>query len=640
MASVEPTKSYVRYRVIFACMLMAILLYLDRFCISFAEVFIKDELGLTDHQIGILLGSFFVSYALCQVPSGWFSDRFGARKMLTLYILMWSLFTALTGFATGFVMLLIFRLGFGLSQAGAYPTSANVVSKWMPLTERGFASSMVTVGGRIGGALAPVLTAFLIILFVPMSESSDLKSGDIMNPHNLAETFLERVDEKQEFETKIFEGLTSESRNYLNAEAVAAKAEAAAVAATTAKKVAKDTAAIAANASGENKALAETEAKNAADAAELAVAEAAAAADAEVEAKALVKSFTKAESSFLVNLNTILQKEMLYDPADFEGLTLNQQAEQLLNVNPGEMNLEQTSRLNRLLFEARYYSDVRKVQGKGWRKMMMTYGVVGILIAGIFWWIIRDYPRAHSSCSKEELELIEKGRLDEDKDHSKQIGGIPFKAITKNKSLWLLSLSQFCTNVGWLFLVTWLPRFLDEAYQVPLEERGKMITFALAIGWLGTLSGGKVTDWLMKRISLRWSRVLPIAISRFTAMAAYLVCMLEISPWFAVVMFSIVAFSTDFGSPAMWAFNQDIAGKHVGSVLGWGNMWGNLGAAVAPSLMIAVIGEEHHWNMAFVTCAVAFLIAGVASLWVDPSQTLVVETDEEEGSSEDEAEEI
>lgn len=571
MASVEPTSSYVRYRVIFVCMLMAVLLYLDRFCISFAEVFIKDELGLSDEQIGILLGSFFVSYALCQVPSGWFSDRFGARKMLTIYILMWSLFTAMTGLATGFIMLLIFRLGFGLSQAGAYPTSANIVSKWMPLTERGFASSMVTVGGRIGGALAPVLTAFLIILFVPMSESSDLKSGDIMNPHALATTFLERVDEKQEFETKIYEGLTSGDREYLKA----------------------------------------------------------AAADPKIE------SGTAVEGDFVANLNSILQKQTLYDPADFEGLTLNQQAEQLLNVSPGELNVEQRSRLNRLLFEARYSADVRKVQGKGWRKMMMTYGLVGILIAGIFWWVIRDYPRAHPACSNGELTLIEHGRLESDKDHSKQIGGIPFKAIMKNQSLWLLSLSQFCTNVGWLFLVTWLPRFLDEEYQVPLEERGKMVTIALAVGWLGTLSGGKVTDWLMRRISLRWSRVLPIALSRFTAMAAYLVCLLEISPWTSVIMFSIVAFSTDFGSPAMWAFNQDIAGKHVGSVLGWGNMWGNLGAAVAPSLMIAVItvntasGEEHHWNMAFVTCAIAFFIAGVASLFVDSSRKLVV--DDEDG---------
>lgn len=566
MSSIEPTKSYVRYRVIFACMLMAILLYLDRFCISFAEVFIKDELGLSDKQIAIILGSFFVSYALCQVPSGWLSDRFGARTMLTIYILMWSLFTALTGFVTGFIMLLILRLGFGIGQAGAYPTSANLVSKWMPLSERGFASSMVAVGGRFGGALAPVLTAFLIVLFVPMTESSDLKSGDIMNPHKLATTFLERVDEKQVFETKIYEQLTAPDKQYLNA----------------------------------------------------------AAADPDIEPG------TAIEGDFVANLNSILQKDVLYDPQDFEGLKLNQQAEQLLNVNPSEMTIDQTARLNRLLFEARYYSDIRKVQGKGWRKMMMFYGVVGIVIAGIFWFLVRDYPRAHASCSEGELELIEFGRLEEDKDHTKDIGGIPLKAIAMNRSLWLLSLSQFCTNIGWLFLVTWLPRYLDETYHVPLKERGTMVTIALAVGWFGMLAGGRATDWLMKRISLRWSRVLPIAISRFTAMAAYLLCMLEISPWMAVVLFSVVAFSTDFGSAPMWAFNQDIAGKHVGSVLGWGNMWGNLGAAVAPYLMIRVIGEVHHWNMAFITCAIAFLIAGIAALGVDPSQTLVVESDEEE----------
>tara|TARA_R110002111_G_scaffold153375_1_gene220077 strand:+ start:1986 stop:3707 length:1722 start_codon:yes stop_codon:yes gene_type:complete len=563
MASVEPTNSYVRYRVIFACMLMAVLLYLDRFCISFAEVFIKDELGLSDRQIAIILGAFFASYALCQVPSGWLSDRFGARTMLTIYILMWSLFTALTGFVTGFIMLLVLRLGFGIGQAGAYPTSANLVSKWMPLSERGFASSLVAVGGRFGGALAPVLTAFLIVLFVPMSVSSDLESGDIMNPHNLAKTFLQRVDEKQVFETKIYAKLTPGDREYLNAAA----------------------------------------------------------------SNPEIVPGTAVEGDFVANLNSILQKDVLYDPTDFEGLKLNQQAEQLLNVSPSEMNVDQSSRLNRLLFEARYYSDVRKVQGKGWRKMMMFYGVVGIVIAGIFWWLVRDYPRAHASCSARELDLIEHGRLEEDKDHTKDIGGIPLKAIMKNRSLWLLSLAQFCTNVGWLFLVTWLPRYLDETYHVPLKERGTMVTIALAVGWFGMLAGGRSTDWLMKRISLRWSRVLPIAVSRFIAMGAYLLCMLDISPWTAVVLFSVVAFSTDFGSAPMWAFNQDIAGKHVGSVLGWGNMWGNLGAAVAPYLMIIVIGEVHHWNMAFITCAIAFFIAGVASLGVDPAQTLVVETD-------------
>lgn len=627
MSSIEPPTSYVRYRVIFACMLMAILLYLDRFCISFAEVFIKDELGLSDKQIAIILGSFFASYALCQVPSGWLSDRFGARTMLTIYILMWSLFTALTGFVSGFVMLLIFRLGFGVGQAGAYPTSANLVSKWMPLSARGIASSMVSVGGRLGGALAPILTAFLIVLFVPISQSSELKPGDLMQPRKFALKFTANLDEKQKFETIVYKHLTPESRDYLKAEADAATAEAVAEVATEAKLAAESAAENAATAKIDTKVKAAAKAKIAAKAAEVAVMEATAAANAAVAAKAKMTSFSKAASSFLQNLNAILKKDTLYDPKDFEELKLNQQAEQLLNVNPSEMNVEQRSRLNRLLFEARYYTEVRKVQGQGWRPVMVLYGIFGIVIAGFFWWSIRDYPRAHPDCSEQELELIESGRLEEDKDHSKKIGGIPLKAIMKNRSLWMLSLSQFCTNIGWLFLVTWLPRFLDETYQVPLKERGIMITFALAVGWFGTVSGGSTTDWLRKRISLRWSRVLPIVVSRFTAMAAYIsLCLFDVSPWMSVAIFSVVAFSTDFGSPAMWAFNQDIGGKHVGSVLGWGNMWGNLGAAIAPSLMILVIGaDDHYWNMAFVTCAIAFFIAGVASLFVDTSQTLIVE---------------
>ena len=566
MSDVEtpaPPATHVRFRVIFACMLMAILLYLDRFCISFAEVFIKDELGLSDKQIALILGSFFASYALCQVPSGWLSDRFGARTMLTIYILVWSLFTAMTGFVSGFVMLLIFRLGFGVGQAGAYPTSANIVSKWMPLSARGFASSMVAVGGRLGGALAPILTAFMIVLFVPISQSSELQPGDLMQPHEFAVKFTENLDKKQDFETKIYDHLSPESKVYLKATALDKDPE----------------------------------------------------------------KGTAVEADFLVNLNSILQKDTLYNPADFEDLKLNQQAEQLLNVNPGEINVEQRSRLNRLLFEARYYTEVRKVQGQGWRPVMVVYGVFGIVIAGFFWWSIRDYPRKHPGCSEKELEIIEFGRLEADKDHSKDIGGIPLKAIVKNMSLWMLSLSQFCTNIGWLFLVTWLPRFLDETYQVPLKMRGTMVTVALAVGWFGTLSGGRATDWLMQRISLRWSRVLPIVVSRFTAMGAYIaLCLFDVSPWGAVALFSVVAFSTDFGSPAMWAFNQDIGGKHVGSVLGWGNMWGNLGAAIAPLLMITVIGkDDHNWSMAFITCAIAFLIAGLASLFVDTSQTLFVE---------------
>src|SRR5690606_23905514 len=92
--------------------------------------------------------------------------------------------------------------------------------------------------------------------------------------------------------------------------------------------------------------------------------------------------------------------------------------------------------------------------------------------------------------------------------------------------------------------------------------------------------------------------------------------------------FSIVAFATDFGSPATWAFTQDVGGRYVGSVLGWGNMWGNLGAAVTPPFLIWIIGPSENWNYAFLACAGAFLLSGLFSLGINATIPIVKEDEE------------
>ena len=95
----------IRYRIIGVTMLMAFILYLDRICMAeiVKSVSFNSDLKLTKEQIGSILSAFFFTYALCQVPAGWASDRFGARTTLTLYIVLWSLCTMLTGFMSSFV---------------------------------------------------------------------------------------------------------------------------------------------------------------------------------------------------------------------------------------------------------------------------------------------------------------------------------------------------------------------------------------------------------------------------------------------------------------------------------------------------------------------------------------------------------
>src|SRR5262245_52866320 len=170
-----PPPTRVRYLVVFLATLAAVLLYLDRICLSFTERYITEDLGLSSNQAGWLLSAFFWAYAVGQVPSGWLGDRLGVRWILALYILGWSLFTGLMGVAHSFLAVLAFRFGCGLAQAGASPTSASLLSKWVPFSARALASSVVATGGRVGGFLAPVLTAYLLVAFVPVNEGSSLR---------------------------------------------------------------------------------------------------------------------------------------------------------------------------------------------------------------------------------------------------------------------------------------------------------------------------------------------------------------------------------------------------------------------------------------------------------------------------------
>ena len=163
--AVSTAPSKVRFSVIGMATLVAFLMYLDRICLSWivgSDSF-KSEIHLTPGQIDWIKGAFFWAYALAQVPAGWLSDRFGARVLMTVYISLWSFFTVATSLSHGFAMLAIARIGCGLAEAGAYPASSSLLTRWSHTDWRGVGSSIISTGGRLGGAAAPWLTATVVI---------------------------------------------------------------------------------------------------------------------------------------------------------------------------------------------------------------------------------------------------------------------------------------------------------------------------------------------------------------------------------------------------------------------------------------------------------------------------------------------
>ena len=425
MTASAPTS--IRHRIIGVTMLMAFILYLDRICMGeiVKSVSFNSELHLTRDQIGSILSSFFFAYALLQVPAGWASDRFGARPMLTLYIVLWSLFTMMTGFMSSFGGLLIARLLCGVSEAGAYPTSMALVRKWIPLTGRARASGMVALGGRIGGTIAPFLTIWMIVTM------------------------------------------------------------------------------------------------------------------------------------------------------------------------------------------------------GSWRMSLWINGAVGLVIAAIFWRVVRSNPREHPQINAAEIALI--GTPDNERPLSARELKSALLSFTKSTSLWCNSAAQMLQNIGWGFLVTWLPTYLVEERHVGEIEGGRMVTYVLAFGMAGQIAGGYYCDWATRRFGLRLGRLLPMTSSMFVCAAAYLCCPFVQSTWLLIACCAVVSFCTDLANPALWAFMGDVGGRATAAAGGWGNMWGNFGASAGALLVpwLMKIGGGDGKTLVFFTLAGAFVLAGLIILPMDATKKLV-----------------
>ena len=617
--------SGVRHLIVLLLTLMSVLLYLDRFCVSFAGDYIKEDLGLSQTQMSWFLSLFFWSYALSQVPAGWLADRFGARLMLSIYVVAWSLFTAQMGLAAGFAMLLFARLMCGITQAGAYPTAGGVISRWVPLSKRATASAWVGLGGRIGGAMAPVLTAFLMVVFVPVETEVEFAARDLMD----AGKFCARLAPISDKVTQAIEsdGISVESQNKTRKSL------------TTPSFLADRLATFFGSTNGDSDWL---EMESAAE--ELRLWQVRKALSPQPDTTLAPKTTPAMEAKLVDGLNHLLDNTLrgpIYDPAEFPKINLPREAvkytERLKSGDP--LSHLELRRFNRLLIEAAFPGEIRKLYGRGWRPVMIAYGLSGVLVAIGIWLLFRERPELHSRVNAAERELIETGRLATAADPASKAGRLPIRPLFTNFSLWCNCANQIGTNIGWVFLVTWLSRYFIEMHSVPILERSLLVMMPNLIGLCGGFLGGRWVDWLLPRIGLKWSRSLPPIITRFMAAGGYGLCLYFArqpagsplnSPWAFTAAFCLIYFSVDLGQSAFWAYAQDAGGKYVGSVLGWGNMWGNLGAAFGPLLYNYLLGENPsvaEWNNLFWLGLIAFVFAGVATFGLDASKPVFSESD-------------
>jgi ACS family D-galactonate transporter-like MFS transporter len=139
--------------------------YIDRGTLSIAAPVLKDDLHLSPSQLGVLLSSFFWTYSVFQIVSGWLVDRFEVNWLLACGVLVWSVATLSTGLIHGFTLLLIARLLLGIGESVAYPSYNKIIAKHFQASHRGRANGLISAGWAAGPAIGTLVGGLLVAHF-------------------------------------------------------------------------------------------------------------------------------------------------------------------------------------------------------------------------------------------------------------------------------------------------------------------------------------------------------------------------------------------------------------------------------------------------------------------------------------------
>jgi len=163
--SSAPRRWRSRYSVLLFMWFAWMISYLDRMVMNISLPYIGAEFMLDKAQQGWIASAFFVGYGISQIPGGFFADRFGARTLMAVAVVWFSVFTSLTGVVTTLGAMLLVRFLFGLGE-GVFPAASwKTLSTYFPVHERGRATAIQTSVGTLGPAFASIIGAGIILAY-------------------------------------------------------------------------------------------------------------------------------------------------------------------------------------------------------------------------------------------------------------------------------------------------------------------------------------------------------------------------------------------------------------------------------------------------------------------------------------------
>src|SRR5437667_4809300 len=159
---------YFRWFLIFWLFILSAVAFLDRVNISIAGASIASAYHLTNIQLGTVFSALLWGYALFQTLGGRLADRFGPRRVLTMGVIWWGVFTAMTAavpasISRALILFVAIRFLLGAGEAVVYPASNQFIARWIPRQERGIANGWIFAGVGAGAGLTPPLITYIML---------------------------------------------------------------------------------------------------------------------------------------------------------------------------------------------------------------------------------------------------------------------------------------------------------------------------------------------------------------------------------------------------------------------------------------------------------------------------------------------
>jgi MFS family permease len=265
----------------------------------------------------------------------------------------------------------------------------------------------------------------------------------------------------------------------------------------------------------------------------------------------------------------------------------------------------------------------------GWRAAFYFFGALGLVWAAAWYVWFRDHPSEKPGVSKRELDEIGAGSRPVTHE------GLPWGRALRSANLWWIMLMYHTYCWGSFFYLSWLPNYLEHGRHFNRSDIVALAWLPFAFGGTANLLGGFASDYLVRRLGLKWGRR-TIGLIGLGASAVFIFCTTLTQDKVASVVFLALGYAgSDFMLPTAWAVCLDVGRKYAGAVTGAMNTAGQVGSfatSVAFGYLINTFGTPNSPNYDAPLYPMAALTAVSALLWlkIDPTRQLVPEVESAE----------